>query len=266
MITTRGVTYLSSELLDQVQGVRHGFSTRVGGLSPAPWRSLNLGFRSGDDEQRIQDNWRRFLSASGFASLPLVHLDQVHSATALPVAHVPDAPIHCAGEGDALFTDLAGVALAVLGADCMPLLVVAGSPARVGGAIHAGWRGVRSGVVPAAVRRMLDQAAPEVGADELAVAIGPHIRSCCFEVGPDVVAEFDRAGQLHDGDVRPGEGDRVFLDLTRIVMRQLAELGVPADRIEAVRHCTRCRPDLFYSFRGEGPNRGMQSAVVSLEA
>jgi len=265
MITSRGVTFLASELLDRIQGVRHGFSTRVGGISPAPWNSLNLGFSSGDEAERIQTNWRRFLDASGFGSKPLVHLSQVHSATAVPITRAPETPFHNAGQADALVTELQSVSLAVLGADCLPILIVGGSPARAVGAVHAGWRGVAQQAPLKTIERLIGQTAQELTPGEFTVAIGPHIRQCCFEVGPEVVEEFRKSGELADNEVRRGDGDRAFLDLAGIVTRQLIAFGVSAEQIEAVRHCTKCRPDLFFSYRGEGPNRGMQGAAISLE-
>ena len=265
MVTTRGVTFLSSELLEQIQGVRHGFSTRVGGVSPAPWRSLNLGFSSGDDSERIRTNWKRFLEATGLSSRPLVHLTQVHSNRAIGLPRPPPGPVHCAGEADGLFTDAGGMALSVLGADCLPVLLVGGSPARVGGAVHAGWRGVLNGAVLEAIDKMISQAGGDLPAKEFTVAIGPHIRMCCFEVGPEVVEQFQDQCELEPTEIKAGKSDRSYIDLSAVLTRLLIGRGVLPDRIEAVRHCTRCRPDLFFSYRGEGPNRGMQGAALSLE-
>lgn len=266
MITSRGVTYLTSELVDRIQGVRHGFSTRVGGISPAPWNSLNLGFASGDEDERVRGNWKRFLDSTGIGQKPLVHLSQVHSATALTVVKTPEKPFNNHGEADALVSELPNVALAVLAADCLPIVIVGGSPARIVGAVHSGWRGVVKQAAQKTIERMVALCDEEVSPGDFTVAIGPHIRQCCFEVGPEVVADFRKAGELADGEVKPGDGDRSYLDLAAITMRQLVALGVGPERIEAVRHCTRCRPDLFFSYRGEGPNRGMQGATVALEA
>lgn len=266
MITSRGVTFLASELLDRIQGVRHGFSTRVGGVSPAPFNSLNLGFSSGDEIERVKSNWRRFMESSGFGQRPLVHLTQVHSAHAVTLTRAPESPFHDGGEADALVSELPNVGLAVLAADCLPILIVGGSPARVVGAVHAGWRGVVQGAAVKTVERMIQQVGEELRASEFTIAIGPHIRKCCFEVGPEVIAEFRKAGDLAEGERARGDGDKSYLDLAAITTRNLVGMGVNPDQIEAVRHCTRCRPDLFFSYRGEGPNRGMQAAAISLES
>lgn len=266
MITSRGVTFLASELLDRIQGVRHGFSTRVGGLSPAPWNTLNLGFSSGDDDERIRGNWKRFLDSSGIGQRPLVHLTQIHSAHGHLVARTPDSPFTNLGEGDALMSELPNVGLTVLGADCLPILIVGGSPARVVGAVHAGWRGVAAGVHIKTVERMIQQVGGDLTGSEFTVAIGPHIRKCCFEVGPEVVEKFRESGELAENEIRAGEGDKSFLDLSAITTRTLTAIGVLPEQIEAVRHCTKCRPDLFFSYRGEGPNRGMQAAAIALES
>jgi YfiH family protein len=182
------------------------------------------------------------------------------------VTRIPEKPFSNAGEADALVTEMPGVALAVLAADCLPILLVGGSPARAAGAVHSGWRGVVQHAVIKTIERMIALSGEDLSPSDFTVAIGPHIRQCCFEVGPEVVEEFKKAGDLADGEVKPGDGDRSYIDLTAITTRQLVALGVSADRIEAVRHCTKCRPDLFFSYRGEGPNRGMQGAAVTLEA
>ena len=266
MITSRGVTYLASELLDRIQGVRHGFSTRVGGVSPAPWNTLNLGFSSGDEGDRVKANWRRFMDSAAFGSRPLVHLTQIHSANSVLVGRTPETPFHNAGEADGLISEQNNVALAVLGADCLPILIVGGSPARVVGAVHAGWRGVAAGAAVKTIERMIANSGGALLPSDFTLAFGPHIRKCCFEVGPEVVEQFKQVGELAEGELKAGDGDRAFLDLASIATRQLVALGVSADQIEAVRHCTKCRPDLFFSYRGEGPNRGMQGAAISLEA
>ena len=266
MITSRGVTFLASELLDRIQGVRHGFSTRVGGVSSAPYNTLNLGFSSNDDGERVRTNWRRFMDSSGIGSRPLVHLSQIHSATAHVVGRTPDGPFTNLREDDALVSDATNVGLAVLAADCLPILIVGGSPARVVGAVHAGWRGVMLSAPGKTVERMLAQIGPDLKPEDFTIAIGPHIRKCCFEVGPEVVEEFRQSGDLLETEIRQGEGDKSFLDLAAITTRRLVALGVNPEQIEAVRHCTKCRPDLFFSYRGEGPNRGMQAAAISLES
>ncbi|MBI4859347.1 MAG: peptidoglycan editing factor PgeF [Candidatus Riflebacteria bacterium] len=266
MITSRGVTYLASELLDQVQGVRHGFATRVGGVSPEPWNTLNLGFKTDDEEARVHTNWGRFLGALGLAGRPLMHLTQVHSNRALFVSRTPDSGIVDAGEGDALYTNQPGFALATVAADCVPVLVAAGAPAKAVAAIHAGWRGIAAGIVVNTIQRLASVAGMDLSHREFTVAVGPHIKSCCFEVGPEVVDRFHEALQLEPSDLRPGERDRCYLDLQAVLIRQLASCGVHPDRVDVVRHCTRCRPDLFFSYRRDGPCCGMLGAAVCLES
>lgn len=265
MITSRGVTYLSSELLDATQGVKHAFGSRVGGVSHAPFSSLNMGFGSGDDPSRVQQNWQNLQTAMGLSGRPMVHLVQVHSDRVIRVHETPQTPFVCAGEADALFTTQPRIMLCIITADCLPVLIAAGTPARCVAAIHAGWRGVLSGVVPATIEQMVEQPDLGLSPSDLTVAVGPHIRSCCFEVGPEVVDQFETAGVLEITDVHPGDGGRSFVDLAAILTRQLVRLGVPSDRIEAVRHCTRCRPDLFFSYRRDGSGRGMLGATISLE-
>lgn len=194
----------------------------------------------------------------GLGELPRRSLRQRHTAR----VHLADA--RRAGEeipwGDALVARGPDIVLTISTADCLPVLLLdpAGSAF---GAVHAGWRGTLAGVLDAALRRMVE----ELGAAPAAMraGIGPGIRACCFEVGPEVVESFTaRYAQASEWFV-PGPRGRTHLDLVAANRHQLIRAGVPEGRIADAGWCTRCRADLFHSYRREGAGAGR---IVTLAA
>lgn len=172
---------------------------------------------------------------------------QVHGATVL------EARPGAAGDGDALVTDQRGLALAVTTADCVPVLMA--GPRRIA-AVHAGWRGIVAGVVPAALRAI--DAAPA----EVAAWLGPAIGVCCYEVGGEVAGRIAAASS--PAAVREGTGRRPHADLQAAVRVQLEREGVRA--IEAVSLCTRCESERLSSYRRDGPGGDRNFSYVWLEA
>src|SRR4051812_341987 len=167
----------------------HGFSTRAGGVSAAPFDTLNLGARWGDLPANVAENRRRLLSASGIAG-PLYVARQVHGAAVVRVRAGDDPAAIASVEADALVTGDVGVAVGIFVADCIPALIVDPRTGAVAAA-HAGWRGTVAGVLPAAVRALAAEF--DARPDDLRVALGPAIGACCFEVGAEVVRAFEGA-------------------------------------------------------------------------
>jgi YfiH family protein len=163
----------------------------------------------------------------------LATLKQMHSSTCLPA----DGRAGLIGEGDALLEDAPGAVVAVRTADCIPILLV-DERLRAVAAVHAGWRGTAAGIARRAVEAMRERFGTDAG--DLHAAIGPGIGGCCFEVGPEVAAEFGR------NDVG---NDRVHIDLAAENRRQLLEAGVTDERIYASNLCTKCLSGDFHSFR-----------------
>jgi len=152
------------------------------------------------------------------------------------------------GEGDALISNLPGICVAIRTADCLPILV-ADPRSRTVAAIHAGWRGVVSEIACKTVQAMCLQfdSKPE----ELVVAIGPGIGSCCFEVGPEVAAQFQLAG-------------RVRVDLVETMCRQLGRNGITPGQISASGLCSCCNPELFESYRRDREAAGRMVSVIGV--
>lgn len=242
--------------------VVHGFSTRLGGVSVGPYRSLNLGPKSGDDLDAVRENRRRLLGALGMEGFPVAAPSQVHSADVAVWRAGEPLPAGNVFAGDAVVTDARGVALMVLAADCVPVLVH--DPVRgVIAAVHAGWRGTAGGITGNAVAAMRDAfgCAPE----DLRAALGPAIGRCCYEVGPEVLAAVAAATPLPPEtlwDALPAGKGR--LDLIAANIAQLEAAGVRPERIGAAGACTACRTDRFFSHRREGEPTGRGAAVIAL--
>jgi YfiH family protein len=233
--------------------VRHAFSTRHGGCSPLPEAALNLGAVAWDDIAAVKENRRRFLSAAGLGPFPLATLSQIHSDRIHIIKDLPREE-NARPQGDGLMTALNGVTLAVQVADCFPVLI-AGEHAVA--AVHAGWRGAALRIVARTVECMRR----EFGTDPagVSVAIGPGIRACCFEVGPEVLARFD--AEFPGLDLHK----HALLDLPRALAAQLADIGVPEANVQDIGLCTRCNPGEFFSYRGEGARTGRMMGVIAME-
>jgi YfiH family protein len=241
----------------------HGFSTRAGGVSPAPFDTLNMGARWGDAAGNVEENRRRLLQAVGIAG-PLYVARQVHGAAVTRVRAGDDPAAIARIEADALITDDPGIALGVFVADCIPALIV---DPRTGAlaAVHAGWRGSVAGVLPAVVRALVD----ELGArpQDLRVALGPAIGSCCFEVGAEVVAEVEAAlGGTASGKVivpsPRGAPGKWHVDLKAANRILLERAGVPPTAIDAASDCTSHTPAQFFSYRRDRDKTGQQMGIV----
>jgi len=174
-----------------------------------------------------------------------VQLHQVHGATVGLLKNPNEIEKIRGSEGDALVTHLRNVPLAIRTADCVPLLLA--HPAGLIAAVHAGWRGVVSGVVSRTLA-CLDEALGAESIRETRIALGPAICQKCFEIGPEVAEQFRPLIKTADGLVK--KGDRFQLDLKSVILQQLATTGIPNSRIENHRICTRCHQNRYYSFRG----------------
>jgi YfiH family protein len=283
---------LRSPQLAELPWLVHGFSTRTGGASRVyGGNSLNLGFTKQDSRAAVERNRELLLKSLGAVSgreiFPLVTLRQIHSDLIHYVGrnyHRDDKPaLPLAGDG--LMTDTPGLALAVLAADCLPVIVV-DKKRRAIGAFHAGWRGTVKRIVEKGVGAMRRH----FGSDpkDLVAAIGPGVRGCCYEVGEEVRSQFHRQfsygeslfhEEKHSDPVRekypmlfltaraPGHSDlpvKLFLDLAEANRRQLLDAGVPAKNIESDAPCTACQPKLFFSFRADKGVTGRQMGVVGI--
>ena len=234
--------------LEASPAVRHGFFTRRGGVSRGRYASLNCGFSSEDDPAAVRTNRGRAMAALELPPKALHTGRQVHGTTVITAtAPWPDPP---RVEADAVVTDRPGLAVAVLTADCAPVLL-ADPEAGVVGAVHAGWRGALAGVIEAAIAAMTTLGARR---ERLTAAIGPCIRQASYEVGPEFQTAFLGDDPANARFFVAGGGDRLRFDLEGYVTARLAAAGAQA--IEVLGEDTVADPDRFFSNRRTQQNGG----------
>lgn len=229
-------------------GFKNAFSTRVGGVSSLPAAALSLGNFRQDSRANILENRRRFQTAIKAQTWPLVTVNQIHSADVRTIRDAEDAlgePSAC----DALTANLPCTLLAVQTADCMPILLV-DERTRAFAAIHAGWRGTLGRIVSRTLERM--QQDYDTQPQDVWAAFGPAIAACCFEVGAEVVTQFEEAMSFSAAAFTHHQPNgKANLNLSLINQRLLLERGVFAERIFDCALCTACRTELFFSYRRE---------------
>jgi YfiH family protein len=232
----------------ELPGARVAFSMRRGGVSDAPYDSLNLGILTDDEPAQVRRNRDLLAGDAGLDTTEIAMGWQVHGTDiAAWVGPPPAARAGYAHPGaeldkvDGHTTTAAGLGLLVLVADCLPVALAGGGRVSM---LHAGWRGLAGGIL-------------ELGAEAFdeppAAAIGPGIGLCCYEVGDEVLAAFDDL---------PGVADGHMLDLRAVADARLRAAGV--ERIEQVDLCTSCRPDLFFSHRRDAGVTGRQGGLAWL--
>jgi polyphenol oxidase len=237
-----GVRWFEAEL----PGARAAFSTRVGGVSEAPYEELNVAILTGDEPRHVGVNRSRLAGSLGRDPAGVVMGRQVHGAELRRHEGAQEPRVYAdvvksPDEVDAQATSNSDLTPLVMVADCLPVAMVGEGGVAIA---HCGWRGLAGGIVAAA--------SSEVKAE--AAAVGPGIGPCCYEVGEEVLSAF--AGL--DGVARGR-----MLDLTAVATALLERAGVAA--IESSGLCTSCNPELFYSHRRDGERTGRQAGLVWME-
>jgi len=277
---------LKADSLASIPWLVHGFSTRAGGVSRVyGGKSLNLGFTREDSRRAVEQNRAAFLRQLGAIrkghQWPLVTVRQIHSDLIHCVTEIPEAVL----AGDGLVTRTPGLLLAILTADCLPVILV-DTKRRAIGVFHAGWRGTVKRIVEKGVGEM--QRWFGTRPSDLRAAIGPGVHECCYSVGPEVRTQFESQfeygrklfREVEESDpVRekypllfltaraPGHSElpkTIFLDLVEANRRQLLAVGVPAKNISASPLCTSCQTDLLFSYRAEKGVTGRMMAVAGI--
>ncbi len=251
-----GVRVYTCDALDNLPGLHHGFSTRHGGRGAA---CLNLGLVAWDNPARVEENRGRLLAALSLQNARLATLSQIHSDQ-VRILDAKAEEWNSASTGDAMATCCTGIALGIQTADCLPVLIADPDTGAVAAA-HAGWRGTLARILSKTIAKMCFAFGSEPS--RLLVAIGPGIRSCCYQVGPEVVGlfklEFPGTSSLYS---RMTESGGFALDLRRALDVQFIESGIDPDKVWDLGACTRCRPGEFFSYRGEGPRSGRMMGVI----
>ena len=224
---------------DDLSPLRHGFFTRRGGASSGIFSGLNCGTGSSDQTEAVVINRARVAEAMGVAPEALIGVHQAHTADVITVT----GPLAEKPRADGMVTNVPGLALSILTADCQPVLF-ADHQAQVIGAAHAGWRGALDGVLEAVLDAM-----EALGADrESTVAvIGPTISQRSYEVGPEFFETFLAEDAEYARFFAGGEGDRMLFDLPGFGLYRLRRAGI--GEAQWTRHCTYSDPARFYSYR-----------------
>lgn len=282
---------LRAPSLTKLRWLAHGFSTRDGGVSKSyGGAALNLGFTAHDTKAAVEVNRRKFISSlAGDATRKgpgkkinqLVTVRQIHSDLIHHISEIPGQPL----AADGMVTNVPGLLLGILTADCLPVILV-DSKKRAVGVFHAGWRGTAKRIVEKGVGEMHRW----FGSDprDLKAAIGPGIRGCCYEVGPEVQSAFEaqfsygielfretkERSEIHEKYPllfltarAPGHSElpkKIFLDLAEANRRQLIAAGVRSKNISDLGLCTHCKQDLFFSHRREKGVTGRMMAAVGI--
>ncbi len=245
------------DLLDKIGKIDYLFTTRNG---PEQFGGLDFD-RKGVNDPKVTRSYEAAADHFGVAVSDIFVMDQVHGARVTPIFKRPEGEeMFGRMKTDGVVTKIPRLVLAVLTADCVPILMADVKGGAVG-AIHAGWRGTFEGISAAAVETMGDSFGSR--AEEIVVVLGPAIGPCCYEVGPEVAAAVNEKCKSGGEYLSETEGGRFMFDLIGLNRSLLREAGVPEKNIFSVGLCTRCRGDLFYSYRREGQNTGrMLSAIM----
>lgn len=262
------VPYLEYSMLAETGVVRHGFSTRFGGVSEGCYSSMNLSFTRGDQEEAVRENFRRIGAAIGVRCEDMVFSQQTHT-TNVRVVKEEDRGMGFARpleykDVDGLVTNVPGICLVTFYADCVPLYFV--DPVKkVIGLSHSGWRGTVGKIGKKTVERMES----EYGCDpaDILAAVGPSICQDCYEVSEEVIQQFQQQFPVSDWDqlFYQKENGKYQLNLWKANERIFKESGIREDHIAVTNICTHCNSDILYSHRTTGDKRGNLAAFLALK-
>ncbi len=265
LVTKGEVTYVTFPLL-QKEGLIHGFSTRLGGVSKGYFSSMNLSFQRGDREEDVRENYKRIGEAIGFSPENLVFSDQIHEDTIYSVTKDD------CGKGytkellkgnDGLVTNERQVPLVTFYADCVPIFFY--DPVKeVIGMAHSGWRGT----VKRIGCKMLSKMQTEYGSkvEDILVVIAPSICKDCYEISEDVANEFKKEMKEISTELyleEKGNG-KYQLDLWKVNEEMLLRAGVQREHLAVTDLCTCCNPELFFSHRASEGKRGNLAGFMML--
>ena len=261
------VVYLTFPSLSGINFIKHGFSTRLGGVSEGMFSSMNFSYHRGDKKEAVAENFRRIARALEVKPENFVFTRQTHTAN-IRIVTEKDA-----GKGyhmpldyedtDGLITNVPGLVLSAFFADCVPIYLVDPVNKAIG-LVHAGWRGSVKKIAVNAVHLMKEQ----YGTEPINIygAIGPSICKECYEVGEDVKKELEQAfttKQIKE-ILFPKTNGKFLLDLWKLNEIVLMEAGLSKSHIEVTDICTCCNPELLFSHRASMGKRGNMGAFLSI--
>lgn len=258
-----GVPVLTYPLLEKSGVVYHGFSTKFGGVSKGHCASMNISTSRGDDPAAVEENRKRIAKAIGVKPEHMVYTQQTHTTNVSIVTKEDRGRI--LPETDGMITNNPDVCLVTFYADCVPLYFV--DPVKkVIGLSHSGWRGTVNKMANVTIEKMQK----EFGCDpaDILAAVGPSICQDCYEVSEDVIEKFreNYNEEYWDDIFYKKENGKYQLNLWKANEYNFLDAGIKSDHIAVTNVCTCCNPEILFSHRITGFNRGNLSAFLSLKA
>ena len=268
VIDCDGVPYLSFPQLEELGVVRHGFTTRLGGVSSGDCSSMNLSYTRGDDPRNVEENYNRICKAMGIKKEKIICSNQSHTNYVIMVDE------ELAGNGvvyenqlndvDGFVTDVPGICLLTMYADCVPLYFV-DPMKKVIGLSHSGWKGTVQKIGAVTIRKMIK----EYGCNpqDIYVAIGPSICQSCYEVSGDVIQAFKSVfhKQYWEDLFYHKYEDKYHLNLWKANEIILLEQGIKKEHLTVTDVCTCCNSEVLFSHRASGGKRGNLSALLMIK-
>ena len=256
------VPFLAYPLLERTGVVNHGFSTRLGGVSTGHCATMNISTTRGDDPEAIVENKRRIAAAIGVEVDSMTFTHQTHTTNVAVVKEADRGGRFM--ETDGMITNVTGICLVTFYADCVPLYFV--DPVKKAiGMSHSGWRGTVGKMGKVTVQKMVE----EYGCNpaDIVAAIGPSICQDCYEVSEDVIDEFKKNfhESLWNELFYQKENGKYQLNLWKANEAVFLEAGIQKENIAVTNVCTHCNPDVLFSHRTCGFNRGNLSAFLALK-
>lgn len=256
------VPYYTVPLFEATGLVRHGFSTRVGGVSGGFYSSMNLRYNCDEARENVTKNFKIMADTLGMDYTRIVLSKQVHEDEIRTVSE------NDCGNGilfenkfdsaDGLITSERGICLVTLYADCVPLLFLDKRQGVIASS-HSGWKGTVKRIGAKTAEKMVNDFGSK--REDILCAIGPSIRECHFEVGDDVAEIF--INNFGD-DVAVKYGSRYHVNMQKAILKQLTDCGIPKENIDNSGICTYCMSDTFFSHRKTVGRRGNFGAFIGL--
>lgn len=253
-----GIRYIACPKLEAYAKITHTFLTRTGGISKGAFSSLNFDLRDGDDKTNVEYNKIKTAKLFNFNPSKLIIVNQVHGNDVFIIDK--KTPLSQKVKADAITTNLKGIAIGVLTADCAPIIL--SDPLNTAIAIvHAGWKGALKKIVQKTILSM-NKKWGTIPRDIIA-ALGPCIGECCCNVNGAKVKQFKKAFSDYDKFIKPVKNSWM-LDLKKANHIQLSYAGVLKKNIWIDKHCTSCKKDLFFSYRRDNKKTGRQLSFVMI--
>jgi len=246
------INVIQFNILQPYKSLVHAFSTRQGGVSKVPYKSLNLGLTCSDDPQAVQKNRKIYFNYLSISQDRLIFPVQIHSSN-VEIVNSPGI----VKNSDALITRTPNLFLTIETADCFPIFLYDPFTHTVA-LIHSGWKGTAANIVCKTIQKMKDDLNVDPG--NLLATIGPGVQKNNFQVDGPVFNQFDSKYFTDDG---PGH---YKMDLQQVIVDQLLDAGLKKDHIERNNDCTYEKNALFYSYRRDGQNSGRMMGIIGFRS